>query len=207
MISKKELSSLKRTIDNGRRKVCVNFSTDTKRINTLKRMISRKKIHAKKEQYIVVGENYVCTSSWLLSCTVTETIYTTKLVKSIWTWQKTRSSKQNDYICWVTLTYFSSYAIYWMKQLFIFETFFIRNVCSLSIDGLDNLFVLSIFRYHWGVKFSFEHNSAHRNLFLMACRRWDARHSLREMDQNFVFSGAIGYGDLNLAFFLLLQNF
>ena len=52
-----------------------------------------------------------------------------------------------------------------------------------------------IFRLYPGLKMSFEHNSVRKNLFLSAgfCR--DSRLSLREMDQNYKFGGAIGYGD------------
>ena len=41
---------------------------------------------------------------------------------------------------------------------------------------------------------SFELNSVRKNLFLSACFCWDYRLSLREMDQDFIFGGLIGYG-------------
>ena len=50
--SKEEISCLKRTLQNGKRKVCVNFQTETDTLN--------------------------------VSCTVTETNYTSKIVKLIW---------------------------------------------------------------------------------------------------------------------------
>ena len=39
---------------------------------------------------------------------------------------------------------------------------------------------------------SFEHNTVRKNLFLGACFCWDARLSLREMEQKFKFVGLIG---------------
>ena len=42
---------------------------------------------------------------------------------------------------------------------------------------------------------SFEHNSVRKNLFLSACFCWGSKLSSREMDQNFNFSGLIGYGN------------
>ena len=59
---------------------------------------------------------------------------------------------------------------------------------------------MSIFRLYPGMKMSFENNSARKNLFLSACFCWDARLSLREMDQKFKFSGTICYGDSYLEF-------
>ena len=41
---------------------------------------------------------------------------------------------------------------------------------------------------------SIEHNSVLKSLFLTACFCWDSGHSLREMDQRFIFGGLIGYG-------------
>ena len=41
---------------------------------------------------------------------------------------------------------------------------------------------------------SFENNIVRKNLFLSACFCWDSGLSLREMDQNFLFGGRIGYG-------------
>ena len=54
---------------------------------------------------------------------------------------------------------------------------------------------MSIFRFHPGLKMSFENNSVRKNLILSACFCWDSRFSLREMDQKINFSGLIGYGN------------
>ena len=94
-----------------------------------------------------------------------------------------RNAYLNEFMFWATLTYFSSGALHWMKQLFIIETNFVKNGYS---------FRMSIFRLYSGLKLSFEHYSARKNLFLFACRCWDAILSLREMDYNFKFGGAIG---------------
>ena len=64
---------------------------------------------------------------------------------------------------------------------------------------------MSIFRFHPGLKVSFEHNSVHKNLFLSACFCWDSRLFLREMDQKYKFGGAIGYGNSYLE--LLFRHF
>ena len=129
-------------------------------------------------------------TSHILSCTITETICTSKIRKSIWNWQNTTHSWQKKYIYWVTLTNFSSSALHWMKQLFIIEKITIKNV----------LFILRNFRYYPGVKLSFEHNSNRKNFFLSACRCWDDRLSLGEIDQKVKFGGIIGYGDSFLEF-------
>ena len=60
---------------------------------------------------------------------------------------------------------------------------------------MDVLILMSIFRLYPGLKMSFEHKSVRKNLFLSACFCSDFRLSLREMDQNFLFGGTIGYGD------------
>ena len=70
---------------------------------------------------------------------------------------------------------------------------------------MDVLFLMSIFRLHPGLKLSFEDNSVRENLFLSACFCWDARLSLREMDEKFKFGGTIGYGNLYLE--LLFRHF
>ena len=65
---------------------------------------------------------------------------------------------------------------------------------------MDVLFLKSIFQISLGLKMSFEHKSARKNLFLSACFCWDSRLSLREMDQKFRLGGSIGYGDSYLEF-------
>ena len=85
----------------------------------------------------MVGEMYVWTSrriqkSWILSCTVTETIYSSKILNLIWNCQNTGHFWQNESISWATLTYSTSAAFYWMKQLFIIETNSVKNGYSLS---------------------------------------------------------------------------
>ena len=59
---------------------------------------------------------------------------------------------------------------------------------------MDVLLLISVLRLYPGLKMSFEHNSVHKNLFLNACFCWNSSFFLREMDQNFIFGGLIGYG-------------
>ena len=85
----------------------------------------------------MVGEKFIQISrliqtSWKLSCTVTETVYTSRLKKLFWNWQKTKHSWQIEFISWTTLRYSTSGALYWMKQLFIIKTNSIKNGCSHS---------------------------------------------------------------------------
>ena len=60
---------------------------------------------------------------------------------------------------------------------------------------MDVLHLMSIFRLYPGLKIPFKHNRVCNNLFLSACFCWDTRISLREINQNFMFGGTIGYGD------------
>ena len=71
--------------------------------------------------------------------------------------EKTDSKEEISY-----LTFFTSAALYWMKQLFIIKTIFVRKRCTC------------------------------KNLFLGACSCWDSRNSLRELDQKFKFGGNNG---------------
>ena len=70
-------------------------------------------------------------TSWILSCTVTETVYTSKVVKLFWSSQNTSHSWQNEFISWAKLTYSTSGELFWMKQPFIIQTNSIKNGCSL----------------------------------------------------------------------------
>ena len=136
--------------------------------------------------YPSITDIVVKLTSWTLSCTVTEIFYTSKIMKLIWKWQKTSHFWQNKFISWATLTYSTSGALYWTKQLLIIKTNSVKNGC---------FFLISFFRLYPGVKKSFENNSVRKNLFLSACFCWDSRLSLREMDQKYKFGGTIGYGD------------
>ena len=113
--SKNEISCLKRTIYNGRRKVCISFKTDVNKLN------------------IVVHR------------TVTETIHMSKTLKWSWNWLNTKNSYLNEYIYWVTMMYSLSGALYWMKQLFIIKVNFIKNGCSFPhehfpiVPGIRNV--------------------------------------------------------------------
>ena len=60
---------------------------------------------------------------------------------------------------------------------------------------MDDLFLMSFFRLYPGFKWSFQHNSLCKSLFLSARSCWDFNLSLRETDQKFNFEGTIGYGD------------
>ena len=65
---------------------------------------------------------------------------------------------------------------------------------------MDVLLLKNIFRLCPGLLLSFEHNSVRKDLFLTACFWWDARLSLRDMDQKLNFGWTIGYGDSYLEF-------
>ena len=121
-----------------------------------------------------------------MSCTVTDTFCTSKIIKLIWNWQNTNHYGQNEFISWATLTYSTSGALYWMKQLFINKQTQSRR---------DVFLLISIFRLYLGLGMSFEDNSVRKSLFLSACSRWDFSLPLREMDQKFKFGGTIGYGN------------
>ena len=104
-----------------------------------KSWFQNKKYLAQDEQFIMVGKKYMWTSRlietiWIMSCAVTETGYTSKIMKLIWNGLKTSHYSQNKVISWATLTYSTSFALYWMKQLFIIKTISVKNGCSLSND-------------------------------------------------------------------------
>ena len=151
----------------------------------------------------MVVEKYVWTSRliqtcWILSCTVTETFYTSKIMKLIWKWHNTSHFWPNEFFSWAVLTYSTSGALYLLKQLFINKTNSGKNGC---------FFLRSIFRLYPGWKRSFEHISVRKNLFLIACFYWDFRLSLREMDQKFKFGGTIGYWDSYLEFCFVFSKY
>ena len=52
---------------------------------------------------------------------------------------------------------------------------------------MDGLFLMTTFRLYSVLELSFEHISVHKNLFPSARFRWDARSSLRQMDQKLKF--------------------
>ena len=70
---------------------------------------------------------------------------------------------------------------------------------------MNALFLISIFRLYSGIKLSFGHNSAHKNLLLNACFCWDSTLSLCEPDQKFNFGRPNGYCDSYLEF--LVRHF
>ena len=115
-------------------------------------------------------------------------------MKLIWNWQNTSHYWQNEFISWATLTYSTSGALYWMKQLFIIKKTQSRR---------DVFFLISIFRLYPELWMSFEHNNVRKNLFLSACSCWDFSLPLREMDQKFKFVGTIGYGNSYFQFLIL----
>ena len=98
--SKKEISCLKWTIYNGRRKVCVNFQTDTDELNIVVYRY-RNNLYLKDIELDLKLSEY-------------------------------QSLLENEFISWATLTYSTSGALYWMKQLFIIETNSVNIGCSLS---------------------------------------------------------------------------
>ena len=71
--------------------------------------------------------------------TLNETNCTSKIMKLIWSWQNTRISWQNEFIYWVALTFFSSGALFWTKQLFLSKTYTVKKECSLSDGHFPNV--------------------------------------------------------------------
>ena len=80
--------------------------------------------------------------------------YNSKIMKLIWNWQNTSHFWQNEFISWATLTYSTSGALYWMKQLCIIKTNSVKNGC---------FFLMSIFRLYPRLEMSFENNRVHKN--------------------------------------------
>ena len=60
--------------------------------------------------------------------------------------------------------------------------------------------LMSVSQLYYGLKLLFEHNSAHKNLFLSAGFCWNSRLSWRDTEQKLNFRGTIGYGDSYLEF-------
>ena len=101
--SQKEYPCLKSTIYNDRRQERLSFKTDTVKL--------------------------------VLSCTVIASVYNSRifnLIKKWQIWQINRRSWQNKFVIWSALTCFSSGFLYWMEQLFINKTNFVKNGCFLS---------------------------------------------------------------------------
>ena len=111
--SKKEISCLKWTFYNGRRKVCISFKTDMDKLIIV--------------VYRYRNNTYVKDTEMELKLTEYEKSYL------------------NEFIYWVTLRYYSSGALYWMKQLFINKVNFIKNGCSFPhelfpiVPGIENV--------------------------------------------------------------------
>ena len=80
-------------------------------------------------------------------------------------WNKEQLSTENFYmnerIPCATLTYFSSGALYWMKNLFKIETTLVNNGISLSIEPFQNQLVR---------KLSFDRESVRKTFNLNASR-------------------------------------
>ena len=150
----------------------------------------------------MVAEKYVYTSRliqtmWKLSCTVTETVYTSKIMKLIWNWQITSHFCQNELfpeLSWHILQ--ALHCTGW-------------NNCSIlkqTTTGMDVLFLITFFRLYPGLKMSFEHIVFRKNLFLSACLCWYSRLSLHEKDQKLKFAGTIVYGGLYLEFHFVISE-
>ena len=111
--SKNEVSCLKWTIYNGRRKVCISFKTD---LDKLKFVVYR----------------------YRNNTNVKDTEMELKLSE----YKKFLSKR----VYLLSLTYSSSGALYWMKQLFIFKVNFFKNGCSFPhehfpiVPGIENDF-------------------------------------------------------------------
>ena len=93
-----------------------------------------------------------------------------------------------------TMTFLKSGTLYWMKQLFLIKTNFVRicNELSLIVPGISNV--------NWAQKFP-------SNLFLNASLCWDSTLFLRDMGQNIKFGGTIGYGDWHLNYHFSISNY
>ena len=72
---------------------------------------------------------------------------------------------------------------------------------------MDVLFVMSIFRLYPGLKSSVEHKSDNKNLSLNAFFSWDARLSLRRMDQKFKIGGTIVMGTRSWSSYFVILTF
>ena len=99
--SRDEISCLKWTIYNGRRKVCINFQTDTDKVNIV----------------VYRYRNNMYLKDTEMDLKLTE--YKKRFLLSAFT-------------SWATLTFSTSGALYWMKQLFINKTDSGKDGCSLS---------------------------------------------------------------------------
>ena len=118
-----------------------------------------------------------------------------------WSWSEIYRipvTSGKKFFSWATLTYSTSSALYWLKQLFIIKTDSVKNGCSFPHEH---------FRMYPGLKLSFEQNSVRKKLFLSACFCWDSRLSLREMEQKFKIGGTIGYGDSYMEFFFVISKY
>ena len=98
--SKDEISCLKWTIYNGRRKLCINFQTDTDKVNIVVYRYRNNTYLKDTEMDLKLTEYKIFLLSAFTSC--------------------------------ATLTFSTSGALYWMKQLFIIKTNSVKNGCSLS---------------------------------------------------------------------------
>ena len=90
-------------------------------------------------------------TSSLLSCTITQTVCTPKIKIVIWRWQNTSHSWQNEFIYWVTLTFFKRCFVL-DEQLFLSKRNSVRNGC---------LFLCAFFDCIWDLK-------RHLNTILLA---------------------------------------
>ena len=111
--SKDEISCLKWTIYNGRRKVCINIQTDTDKVNIVVYRYRNNTYLKDTEMDLELSENK-------------------KLLLSAFT-------------SWSTVTFSTSGALYWMKQLSIIKTISVKKECSLSnqcfpiVPGIKNV--------------------------------------------------------------------
>ena len=84
------------------------------------------------------------------------------------------------------MTYYTSVALYWMKQLFLIRT---------NSAKLDAPYLIRFFPLYPGLKLF-------QNLLLSAGLCWESRNFFREIDQMFISGGTISYGDSYLKFLL-----
>ena len=128
-------------------------------------------------------------TSWMLSCTTTETVCSSKIVKSIGTWKNIKSFWQNKNIYRNTSTSFSSFSsgpTNWMKRQLIDKKIIRKTGCSVpSEQFLILLRTENVFSTH----------KCSQNLLQGASYCWNDRIFSNDMDQSFHFRGVIGSGN------------
>ena len=137
----------------------------------------------------MLGEKFMWTSwliqrSWILSCTLTETNCTSNTMNLIWKCQYTSCSRQKKFIYRATLSYFKGGALYWVKQLAIIKTTFVKFAYTPSNERFT---IVS------GTKIVIWTQKCSKKPIFECIFLWDFRLSLTAMDQKYKFGGTIYY--------------